>query len=188
MSPQNLSELIKNRRSTFPGAYNGKPIERAIIENVLDNARFAPTHRITEPWRFKVIEGDARQRLSAFMSTDYDAHTKPEAWDEIKRNKFAANPTKAACVIAICVELHPDLLPEWEEIASVAAAVQNMWLTCSAHGVGCYWSSPGMIKRLNGFLGLADNQKCIGLFYMGYADATPPPTRRSAVADIAEWL
>jgi nitroreductase len=188
MTPENLTALIQNRRSVFPAAYNGKPIEKDLIENILDNARFAPTHRITEPWRFKVMQGDALVRLSEFLGVDYDAHTAPETWTEMKRNKFAQNPTKAACIIAICVELHPDLLPEWEEIASVSAAVQNMWLTCTAHGIGSYWSSPGVIKRLNGFLGLGEHQKCLGLFYMGYADTMPPATRRSPVSDIAEWL
>jgi hypothetical protein len=46
-------------------------------------------------------------------------------------------------------------------------AVQNMYLTATANEVGCYWSSSGMIKHLDEFLGLQENQKCYGLFYLG---------------------
>ena len=59
------------------------------------------------------------------------------------------------------------LLPEWEEIAATAMAVQNMYLTATAYEVGCYWSTPGMINHLREFLQLEENQKCIGLFYLG---------------------
>ena len=60
-----------------------------------------------------------------------------------------------------------------EEIAAVAMSVQNMWLTCSANNIGCYWSSPKIISELNMFLKLKENQKCLGLFYIGKYDDLP---------------
>jgi len=59
------------------------------------------------------------------------------------------------------------LVPEWEEIAATAMAVQNMYLTSTANNIGCYWSTPGMMNHLGEFLGLEENQRCYGLFYLG---------------------
>jgi nitroreductase len=40
------------------------------------------------------------------------------------------------------------MVPEWEEIAAVSMAVQNMYLTCTANNIGCYWSSPKIVDHL----------------------------------------
>ena len=52
-----ISEIIKSRRSVFPAQYNNEPIDREEIMKILEAANWAPTHRRTEPWRFKVIQG-----------------------------------------------------------------------------------------------------------------------------------
>lgn len=59
------------------------------------------------------------------------------------------------------------MLPEWEEVAATAMAVQNMWLMCTSMGIGSYWSSPSAIKKMNEFTELEENEECYGIFYMG---------------------
>ena len=59
------------------------------------------------------------------------------------------------------------LVPEWEEIAATSMAVQNMYLTCTANNIGCYWSSPKIVEKLTESLKIEENQQCLGLFYMG---------------------
>ncbi|HMZ24941.1 MAG TPA: nitroreductase family protein, partial [Saprospiraceae bacterium] len=88
---------------------------------------------------------------------------------------------------AIVMESHPHLLPEWEEIASTATAVENMWLMATALGIGSYWSTPGIINHLQPFLSLSDNQKCIGLFYMGYTDVELPASKREDISTKVQW-
>jgi len=70
-----LSELIRKRRSIFPKTYNDQPIDQAIIEELLENANWAPTHRKTEPWRFQVVQGDALKRLSDYLGEAYKKDT-----------------------------------------------------------------------------------------------------------------
>jgi len=53
--------------------------------------------------------------------------------------------------------------------------------------VGCYWSSPSMIKHIGPFLNLSENQKCIGLFYMGYTDVSIPTSERTPIGSKVEW-
>ena len=103
--------------------------------------------------------------------------------------KTRNNPLRASAVIAIIMQRDPDeRIPEWEEIASVAAAVQNMWLTCTAHGIGAYWSTPQAILQGTGFLGLGEGERCLGLFYMGHYDREEIPGKRGSIEEKVEWV
>jgi nitroreductase len=167
--------------------YNDKKIPKRIIEQILENANYAPTHKLTEPWRFKILRGSALKRLSTFLITDYEKNTPKELQNDVKKKKMSENPTRSACVFAICMKRHEGL-PEWEELAAVAMAVQNMWLTCTAHGVGSYWSTPPAIERMGDMLGLGSDEKCLGLFYMGYSNMVLPEGKRTPMAEKVVWM
>ena len=62
-------------------------------------------------------------------------------------------------------------IPEWEEIAATAMAVQNIWLSCVDSNIGGYWSTPKVINKLNSFLQLNQHERCLGLFYLGMYDS-----------------
>jgi nitroreductase len=182
-----INETIRNRRSIFPPSYIEKEISREIIENILENANHAPTHKLTEPWRFTIFQGDSKQQLADFFMNRYKSVTPVEAFSQARYEAAGDKVVKSDCVIAINMEVHPEKVPEWEETAAVACAVQNMWLTATAYGIGSYWSSPAILDLLGGFLGLPENQKCLGLFFMGYHEAPPAPARRSSIASKVTW-
>lgn len=189
LSIEQVNELIRNRRSIFPNTYIDKPISREILEDILENANWAPTHKLTEPWRFKVFTGNSRNRLSEYLSAWYKENTPAEKYSEKKYEKTKKKPLQSACVIAICMQRDPEgRIPEWEEIASVSCAVQNMWLSCSAYGIGCYWSSPKSILEANEFLNLAKGERCLGLLYMGYHELPHILGKRQPIKDKIEWL
>ena len=184
-----ISALIRRRRSIFPRSYNDLPISDEVLLEILENANWAPTHKMTEPWRFKVFQGAALDRLGIYLSDYYRSHTSPPAFSERKYKKTRNNPTRAAAVVAIIMRRDPEeRVPEWEELASVAAAVQNMWLTCTAHGIGAYWSTPAAILQGEAFLELAPGERCLGLFYMGNYDGEEVPGKRSPIEKKIEWL
>ncbi len=182
-----IFDLIKKRRSVFPVQYNSSPIAKADIENILEAANWAPTHRKTEPWRFKILIGESRERLGQFLAKKYqetEAHPK-----QVKIKKLLENPQRAGAVITICMQRDPkESLPEWEEIAATAMAVQNMWLCCTEMRIGCYWSSPGLIQYMGEFLELNEGEKCLGFFYMGYYDEEIPQQTRTPIAEKTVWL
>lgn len=182
-----IFDLIKNRRAVFPAQYNDKPIERSQIEQILEAANWAPTHKKTEPWRFKVVTGKAKAELGDFLAKKYEeTESKPKSF---KINKLKENPRRSAAVIAICMQRDPqESLPEWEEIAATAMAVQNMWLGCAELGIGCYWSSPGLIKYAGEFFGLAEGERCLGFFYMGNYSEQIPESSRGPIAEKTVWL
>lgn len=189
MTPAEVSDLLRSRRSIFPKTYNDRPIDKAIIEEVLENANWAPTHKFTEPWRFKVFRGKGLERLSTYLSTWYKDNIPADRYSEKKFEKTRTNPLRSSCVIAICMQRDPaGSIPEWEEIAAVACAVQNMYLTCAAHDIGCYWSSPRSILEAREFLQLGEGESCLGLFYMGYHDLPQMEGKREPIQDKTIWL
>lgn len=182
-----IFDIIKRRRSIFPAQYNDRPIAKSDIERILEAANCAPTHKRTEPWRFKVLQGESKNRLGLFLAEKYRSND-PNPKD-FKYRKILENPKRSGAVIVICMQRDPQgSLPEWEELASTAMAVQNMWLCCTEMGIGCYWSSPGLIKYMDGFLDLKDGEKCLGFFYMGHYDEEIPEVPRRPVIEKVTWL
>lgn len=182
-----IFDLIQERRSIFPPQYVDKPIAKETLEKILEAANWAPTHKKTEPWRFKVLTGAKKDEMGVFLSEKYqEVDPKPK---QTTINKLKENPARSAAVIAICMQRDPkESLPEWEEIASTAMAVQNMWLCCTELGIGSYWSSPGLIKYMDEFFDLNEGEKCLGFFYMGYFDGEVISSARTPIADKVEWF
>ena len=161
-----VKEIIESRRSVFPKDYSGEDISQAILDEILNAANFAPNHKRTKPWRFKVFKNDEKQNLAKEIQRIYKETTPEHLFLEKKYLDFEDKISKSNAIITIS-ENFSGLVPEWEEIAATAMAVQNMYLTCTANGIGCYWSSHNIINHLGDFLNLEENQRCIGLFYLG---------------------
>ena len=164
-----LKHIIEERRSIFPKDYTDKPIPELIINEVLSNAVLAPNHKRTKPWRFKVFKGEEKQKLAQELQNIYRETTPDFQFLKKKYDDIGFKISKANVVISIVVE-YSQLVPDWEEIAATAMAVQNMYLTCTANKVGCYWSSPKIVNHLKDSLKIEENQQCLGLFYMGSLD------------------
>lgn len=190
ISTADLGELLRRRRAIFPKAYlPERPIDRTILEQLLENANWAPTHKRTEPWRFQVFHSpESRDSLGDYMSEFYRQNTPPEAFSEEKMIKNGENPRRSGAVIAIILHRDPtESIPEFEEIAAVAMAVQNIWLSCTALGLGSYWSTPRAALEARDFLGLAPNERCLGLFYLGWHEMPELPGKRGDVMEKTIW-
>jgi nitroreductase len=190
----NLSEItavIRNRRSITPENYTSRKVHKEQIELVLNNAIWAPTHGMTQPWRFKIFMDEGKKRLLAFLPELYKSSTDPTKFKQVKYDRLIQRLNHVSAIILICMERDKSgKIAEIEEVEAVACAVQNMMLTCTAYGLGCYWSSPGYIysKEMNNFLGLNAEDKCLGIFYVGYPGDNTPDSHRKPLEYVAEWI
>lgn len=182
-----LSKVIENRRSIFPASYTQQEIPKAVIEQILASANYAPTHKLTQPWRFVVIKGEAKNKLGITLGEIYKEIIPTEKFLQKKLDSIPLKVNQANCIIAINVQFSGKI-PEWEEIAAVSCAVQNMSLIAETLSVGAYWSSPPLIVGLGDFLQLAENERCLGLFYMGYHNEEPRAANRTSIADKVKWM
>lgn len=195
MEPLNLAEsttaIIRERRSIYPPTYTDEPVADHIIAELLENANYAPTHRLTEPWRFKVIAGAKRAELGSLLANFYQSNTPPEQFSERKHRTLSDKARLSSHIIAICMQRDAEeRVPEWEEIASTAMAVQNMWLTATAHHVGAYWSSHPAIysEECRRFLNLQEGERCLGFFFLGHHKMPHIEPRRTPIANKVTWL
>jgi nitroreductase len=163
---EGLKEILAQRRSIFPKDYTDTEISQEILDEILHSATLAPNHKRTKPWRFKVFRGEEKAKLALEMQAIYKATQPEQLFLEKKYNDIGFKINKADAVISIVVNFS-GMVPEWEEIAAVSMAVQNMYLTCTANQIGCYWSSPKLVDHLKSSLSIEENQKCLGLFYLG---------------------
>ena len=183
---ESIQAVIQQRRAIFPPTYVQKDIPKALLTELLDCANMAPTHKLTQPWRFVVFRKKGLTKLGNELAEQYKTHTAPEQFLSKKYENTRAKVFQSGAVIAIIVS-YSGALPQWEEVAATACAVQNLWLAASAAGIGGYWSSPGTIKHLVDFLALAPNEECLGFFYMGYHEEPTRAAIRKPIAEKIRW-
>lgn len=187
-----INELIRNRRTIFPEQFSERKVHREQIEVILNNAQWAPTHGNTQPWRFHVFMEEALSTLSQFLGATYLKLTPEDQQNNVKLGKLIRRPLLASAVIAVSMKRQAEeKIMEIEEIEAVACAIQNMHLTCTAYGIGGFWSTPKLIysDEMNEFLNLGEKDKCLGLFYLGYpAIEWPTITHRKPIEYNTKWI
>jgi nitroreductase len=186
-----LEYLIQTRRSIFPSQYTGGAIPTTDLLKILESARWAPNHRKTEPWRYKVLQGNAIKDLGVFMCDQFVESTgKPVS---IKLKKLQEKLEASSAMILIFKHRdQKESVPEWEETAAVSMSVQNMWLTTHDLNYGCYWSSPKAFADMSKFkrIQVAKQEEFLGFFYLGTYDSemvVDLPERRK-VEDFTEFV
>ena len=182
-----IFDHIKKRRSVYPHQFSEDKIDDAAIQKLLETANWAPTHKKTEPWRFKILTGDSKQEAGLFFKDDYLKNT--ENPKKFKAKKINAKFEQSSHVIAVCMQRDPkESLPEWEEVAATSMAIQNMWLASKSLGIGMYWSSPGFKDKLADFLALDKGEKCLGFLYLGQFDEElEDMERQSSIDEKTHW-
>lgn len=172
ISEKELSYIIKNRRSIYPNQYIEEDISDDSLKKLFDNANMAPTHRLTQPWRFKVIKGKNRLKLAEILSSIHLLMNPKGKTTRTKLSKIKEKCIASPVILIISMQRDPkESVPEWEEIAATAMAIQNIWLTSFTMGIGCYWSSPASINELGNYIKFKKGERCLGLLYMGYYDS-----------------
>ena len=186
-----ITEVIRSRRTVKPKAMSDRPVHDSIIDEMLENANWAPTHGMTEPWRFKVFTGDSRAELASFLAETYKAITPAEAFKPNKYEGMSKNAMLAQAVIAIGMKRQESgKITEMDEMLAVACAVQNMHLTAAAYDLGGFWSTnvAAVSDQMRDYIGLGEGDRALGLFYVGYPDSSDwPKSFRGPVELKVQW-
>ena len=180
---------IRTRRSV--GRVRPDQPPRELMEQILEAAVCAPNHYRTEPWRFFVLAGDARQALGEVMAASLQNRSPGSSIPPAVLEKERAKPLRAPVVIAVAVvpsqEQH---VIEIEEVAAVAAAVENLLLAADALGLAAKWRTGAAatdpdVKR---FLGLPEGAHLLAFVYLGYPDAQDRPECGRSAGPHTTWL
>jgi nitroreductase len=191
-NPELLNEVIENRRSVFQQDYSGQQVDDAIVTQMLKNANWAPTHKLTEPWRFVVFTGAGLKKLAEYQAELYKKVTLADnSYKEERYQNLLTKPMLSSHIIAIGMKRDPKKsVPEIEEIGAVFCAVQNMYLTAAGYGVGAYLSTGGItyFEEAKTFFGLEDEDKLLGFFHVGIRKREMPKGKRKPVEEKTRWI
>ena len=186
-----FTELARSRRSVFPDQFEpGKKIDDAIIHEIMMNAVWAPNHGQAEPWQFLVFTDGGLKRLADFQSELYK-HQAGDQFKEITYNKLQKQPLKASHIIAIGMKRTTTKnIPEIEDVEAVACAVQNIYLSVTAYGLGGYWTTGGItyMEKAKSFFDLDDRDKLLGFFYIGHVAIPSAGATRLPMEEKVKWV
>ena len=166
-----LEEAIRTRRTHK--AYGADPVDRALLDELLDLARWAPNHHLTNPWRFRVLGPAALARLKEAAG--------PEA---------AAKLDRAPTLVAVSVTQTGDPVADEEDLCAAACAAYIVLLAAHGRGLAGYWRTPEVLRTAEGraALGIGDDEHAIGLLHLGPARQEQRPPERAPAHDVIAYL
>lgn len=186
-----LSEIIENRRTIFPEQFSDRKVQKEQVEKLINAAKWAPTHRLTQPWRFTVFMENGLKDFGEFHSNLYKAKKSAEEFSQMKFDKIRNRAAVSSAIIVVGVKKDPNQkVPFVEEIAATAAAVQNMSLMATAYGLAFYWGTGGMTfsDEMKSYVGLEQEDQVLGQLFLGYpAIEWPRKTPRKPIEYFTEW-
>ncbi|HEX7072103.1 MAG TPA: nitroreductase [Rhodothermales bacterium] len=173
-SPDAVLDLIRSRRTVT--LFRPDPVPADVLHRAFDAARWAPNHRLTEPWRFYLIGPETAAEMVA-LNTRLVAEDRGERAAENKHRQWSAVPGW----LAVTTRIGTDPLREREDYAACCAAIQNLMLYLWSEGVATKWST-GPVTRSPEFYRLAgidpEREMLVGLVCYGYPMQQPAGIRR----------
>jgi nitroreductase len=181
-------ELMHGLETRRTGSTFGEPAPpRATIERVIEAATWAPNHRKTEPWRFHVLAGAAREELGERVASWMrDEEGATEAQVESARKKLVRSPV---IVVVTQVGSPEDATRDLEDYAACACATQNLLLAAHAEGLSAKWSTGAMatMPAVFEYLGLAPSDRIVGFVYVGSSPEEAVEQRPERQPAIVDW-
>ncbi|RDV13630.1 nitroreductase [Pontibacter diazotrophicus] len=186
-----IQQVIQNRRTVKPPQMNGMPVPDEQVKQLLALADWAPTHGLTEPWRFKVYARDKVREFCLAHAELYKKNTASDKFLEVNYEKLLHMGDQAShLIVAIMQRGALPKIPALEEIAATSCAVQNLLLGATALGIASYWGSGGMAYHpaMKEMLQLREEDLVLGILYLGYTDKPIPAGKRTVpLEEKVEW-
>lgn len=167
-----LEQAIRTRRTHK--AYAPQPLDRETLDELFELARWAPNHKLTNPWRFRVVGPHALQRLK-------DAADDPIA---------AAKLDRAPTLVAVSATQSGDPVMDEEDMLAAGTAAYVVLLAAHGRGLAGYWRTPGVLRTPAGraALGVPDDERVLGLLHLGHPRQQPRVPARAPTDAVATYL
>ena len=166
-----LEEAIRTRRTHK--VYGSEPVDRALLDELLDLARWAPNHHLTNPWRFRVLGPQTLARLKEAAGAD-----------------AAGKLDRAPTLVAVSVVQTGDAVSDEEDLCAAACAAYIVLLAAHGRGLAGYWRTPAVLRTPEGraALGIGDDERAIALLHLGPARQEQRPPERAPAEDVVGYL
>ena len=166
-----VDDAIRGRRTHK--SFEPEPVPRELLDELLELARWAPNHHLTQPWRFRVLGPHSLERLK-------------EAAGPAEAPKLDRAPT----LVVASVVLTGAQTEDEEDLCATAAAIYAVLLGAHARGLASYWRTPAVLRVPAGreAVGIPDGERVLGLIHLGRPRTAPAPGERRPVQDYVSYL
>ena len=177
MNFDDFAALVRARRTNLM-IDRAREVEPTVVQQLCVLSTWAPNHKLTWPWVFAEVRGDARSRLGEACAAVMSAQGEPAPRVEKTRGKFARTPV----VLVVGSEIGDSDLRTTENRDAVAAAVQTLLLGATALGLASFWSScpKGAEPAVAEFCGFAADTAIVAMVYLGWPTDVPKAFERPA--------
>ncbi|MUV38367.1 putative NAD(P)H nitroreductase YfhC [Lentibacillus sp. JNUCC-1] len=168
-----LVQVIRERRAVKKG-YNDQEVKEAVVRELLEDAIWAPTHKMRQPWRFVFVGADQLPDFAKKVAATY-----PE---ERQANREMVLREPSAILVVLMDEA--DSQKQWEEnFGAVASMIQNFWLLAWEKELGAVWKTNSHIydEAVKQIVGAGPNEKIAGFVHLGYFDTPPAKKERMSL-------
>lgn len=170
-----LKTIIRSRRS-IKDHYSDQPVREELVRELLDDARWAPTHGMREPWRFIFVSPENTDQLAKDVSATYE--------ENLQENRYNYLSEPNAFLIVIMEE--PEKQKQWDEnFGAVASFIQNFSLLAWEQNLGVCWKTNPHIyfDEVRELLNVKDSEKIVGFLHLGYFTEKPEVKERTPIED-----
>jgi nitroreductase len=169
-----VEKAIRTRRTHK--AFAAARLDPAVLEGLLELARWAPNHRLTNPWRFRVLGPLTRDRLMALA--------------EAEEHGSAVKLQRAPTLIAVSAHLAGDPAQDREDLLATAVAAYLVLLGAHARGLAGYWRTVALLDSIEArdILGLAPQETPVGVLYLGHPVQEQRVPERAPLAQVVIHL
>lgn len=180
-------EAIRTRRTI--GVSTGD-VSRETIAELIEAATWAPNHRMTQPWKFTVVTGTARERLGEVWGRDASAGIVDEKQRQAVFEGEKKKPLRAPALIIVSVRTAPDPVTAEEDLVATSAGVQNLLLAAHSKGLSAGWKTGKIVSSdaVKQFLGLERRDHIIAVVYLGAKTSEAPAPKKRSVNTSIRWL
>lgn len=180
-----VMEQLLTRRSVKADELCEPGPDEATLQRILKAAARVPDHKKLAPWRFIVLQGEARAAFGEKLA-EICARNEPDASDirlETERTRFTRSPV---VIVTVSSPLAHPACPEWEQVLSAGAACMNLLHAAAAAGYGAQWLTEwyGFDPQVARAFGLAPHERFAGFIYIGTAREKPEDRDRPDLARI----
>ena len=178
-------EAIHNRRMN--NDFSNMVPSRDALQRMLDAAVWAPNHRLTNPWRFYVLEkqGEARARVAQLAYDNQFARSGNHENADGSRQRVLDAP---ALIYVYSIPGDNEEMTH-ENYAAACCAVQNLLLAAVAEGLAGDWSTGNVTRhpQLAETLGAEPDWTMVGALFIGQP-SRPSASVRAPADEVTAWL
>ena len=149
--------------------FEQEPVAEDVVRELVELARWAPNHKLTNPWRFRLLGPQTRARIDALVS-----------------EQEVAKLRRAPTLLLVTAVPSDDPVLAQEDVQATAAAVYAVLLGATERGLASYWRTPACLDEpdVRAALGLDPGEVIVSLVHLGPPASDPPPKERAAVEDV----